>query len=891
MALVSYTYADLALSDKLEINVFDIEITKKEHLFSKDEYIRTPKFYINNDALWEEFRNYYYRYREADLVPEVHPNIIDIIKDLSTTLSFYDYTRYVIKQVLTLEYELMLAVENPSGWPQFSDVDQDAHGHYALNEKAKAINKTFGLLQKWIKHYDKPIVPTIFDDKFVEKAEENYSGPEARQMLEHWRTVYKDVKTILVDTAITYLIRDFCVDRYTKRADAVWSKNKLSAIRDTTLIDNHDPYTYEQVNRLNTLFNVKSREEGVIPKLAKARHVFNAAIEAGDWETADSIYAPFKDMEDLTGSTDNEYFEYIWWVDKTIDRSDPYYNLPENAKNDMMLIWEDLDEALDAGIKKYPTDEGLVIRPTAKTLATTEDLLTYVNGYSMPHSEKLLTSQQQQIGNEAASRESNRQALDNARTTMQQEDTARQMEASKNYVTDTNAHVDDTIKLMATKSALSPSVPETVMVPGDEAMMYAAETMEQIENTNGNEPEMSEVEHEAMPSFPRNCGSGNVNSRQGMDTYANDMNAENDFTGAAEEAYIMAAYNVEFGSMEYWEAYEDYHRPPAEEEKKKKPTAMEKLGILASIGKDAAVKAAKNVGNAAMKAGTSLANTAGQLGSELLGATGDTLANVKDSIMNVSAESLFDKAMGVTKSLVCDSDGNFSLGKAIGSASNIHNIMQTKDPLNQMTKLSAFAGNTLGMPGLSKAVDMATKVKRNGFSVESAMEIGGSVTEKLGLTGEGKDTLFNRFSKDSLMDASLFRGAMDAVKSGNPQRLGDFLSSSKVENAFKNTDMPNMLFNNLTPSTSNCNGLAKLGSVFGIAPSTTKDLNGKLGDSIQPPPMSDAEHQATVAAIKSAAIDTRSYHSPGADKKMTAIGMNVDEAKMRSALANEFAVC
>ena len=661
--------------------------------------------------------------------------------------------------------------------------------------------------------------------------------------------------------------------------------NSLQGIRSSDQYENtHDPYTTEQTSKINELFNYCTKRGNATARSKDLQHIFNNAIDNRDWETADTIYAPLASLESTgsIGGTAADAIEAAICREK--DPSDLLFG-KYTAKS-----WEELSEVRTAGMQKYPRNIPVVTYKTV-TQATVEDLVTYVNSYSMPYSEKLLTSQQQQLNHEAASRETIRQALDSARTTIQQEDTARQMEASKNYVTDTNAHVDDTIKLMATKSALSPSVPDTVMVPGAEAMMYAAETMAQIENTNGNEPEMSEVEHETMPSFPRNCGSGNVNSRQGMDTYANDLNAENDFTGAAEEAYIMAAYNVEYGSMEYWEAYEDYHRPPAEEEKKKEPTAMKKLGMLASMGKDAAVKAAKNVGNAAMKAGTSLANTAGRLGSELLGATGDTLANIKDSIVNVSAESLFDKAMGVTKSLVCDSEGNFSLGKAISSASNIRNIMQTKDPLNQMTKLSAFAGNTLGMPGLSKAVDMATKVKRNGFSVESAMEIGGSITEKLGLTGEGKDTLFNRFSKDSLMDASLFRGAMDAVKSGNPQRLGDFLSSSKVENAFKNTDMPNMLFNNLTPSTSNCNGLAKLGSVFGIAPSTTKDLNGKLGDSTQPPPMSDAEHQATVAAIKSAAIDTRSYHSPGADKKMTAIGMDVDEAKMRSALANEFAVC
>ena len=176
-------------------------------------------------------------------------------------------------------------------------------------------------------------------------------------------------------------------------------------------------------------------------------------------------------------------------------------------------------------------------------------------------------------------------------------------------------------------------------------------------------------------------------------------------------------------------------------------------------------------------------------------------------------------------------------------------------------------------------------------TVDNALGIGNTIGESLGLVGEGKDTLFNRISKDSLADASLIRGAMSAIKSGDPQRLGDFLSSSKVSNAYKNTNMPSVLFNNLTPSTTGCSGLAKLANTFGFTPSANEDLSDKLGDSAIPPKLTDTEHQAVVDQLKSATIDARSYQSPGSDKKMVSLGMDIDEARMRSAIGSEFAVC
>lgn len=885
MAL-SYTYTELPLEDKLIVACNDIKVTKESHLFGDDEYTRTPEFYINNEELWKEF--YYHNYYgcESDLLPKVDFDLIEVLNQ------FGEHAQSTTEKVLRLNQELKIVRANPFLKPEFNGVDQKATGFFALNEKAKALRRIFEALSiVTLTKYKKSILPEVYPTETVEKANADWSSPEAQDMLKSWKIAQENVQKDLVDIVVWYFIRDFCVYRYAERMDEIRSENSLSAIRDAAQINNHDPYTLEQVNRLNTLFNVTAKKltGNDPPRVLQSRHVFNAAINAGDWATADSIYGPLRKMEALASGTDTDGFGYIWHLKKENIDKRKYYYLSENTKNDMKSAWQELTDALEAGLKKYPTSEGLVLRPPTKTLATVEDLVNYVNGYSMPHSETLLLNQQQQIATEASSRETVRQSLDSTRTTMQQEDTAKQAEASKNYVTTANSHADDTIKMMATKSALAPSEPETVMVPDDPSMEYTADTMAQLENTNGNETPMEEVPQEVLPTFPRNCGSHNVNSRAGMDTYANDTNADYDFTGAAEEAYIVAKYNVEFGSEEYWEAYEAEYYPPEEEEKE--PSTMDKIKAGLALGKDAAGKALSSVGNAAMKAGTSLANTAGQLGSELLGAAGDTLGNLKDTIMNTSAESLLDKTMGVVKNLACDSDGNFSLGKAISSATMINNIIQTKDPANALTKLSSFTGNQLGMPGLSKAVSMAAKVKRNGFTVDSALGIGNTIGESLGLVGEGKDTLFNRISKDSLADASLIRGAMSAIKSGDPQRLGDFLSSSKVSNAYKNTNMPSILFNNLTPSTTGCSGLAKLANTFGFTPSANEDLSDKLGDSAIPPKLTDTEHQAVVDQLKSATIDARSYQSPGSDKKMVSLGMDIDEARMRSAIGSEFAVC
>ena len=897
MAL-SYIYTELPWEDKLIVACNGIEVTKKTHLFGEDEYIRTPKFFISDDKLWEELRGYTYMGCEADLVPDIDPNldIFAILHDLDATGFYEDRPRDVIKAILALERELQLVLDNPLTSPEFSSddvhtVNQKAKGFYALNEKFYALHRRYDGLNVVLRNYKKETLPQPVLHKYLKEADEDWSSDVAQGMLESLRVAHENVQKDLVGTVVWYYIRDFCVYRYSNRMDEIRSRSSLSAIRDAAQINNHDPYTLEQVNRLNTLLNVTVKQAMGLHwnRLYDSRHIFNSAINDGDWTTADSIYGPLEKMEALTGGTDSKYFIYIWSTkSESIDKKQ-YNALPETTKNNFKAVWQELTDALKAGLEKYPGKEGLVLRPATKTLATVEDLVTYVNGYSMPHSETLLLNQQQQIATEASSRETVRQSLDSTRTAMQQEDTAKQAEASKNYVTTANSHADDTIKMMATKSALTPSEPETVMVPDDPSMEYTAETMAQLENTNGNETPMEEVPQEVLPTFPRNCGSHNVNSRAGMDTYANDTNVDYDFTGAAEEAYIVAKYNVEFGSEEYWEAYEAEYYPPEEEEKE--PSTMDKIKAGLALGKDAAGKALSSVGNAAMKAGTSLANTAGQLGSELLGATGDTLGNLKDTIMNTSAESLLDKTMGVVKNLACDSDGNFSLGKAISSATMINNIIQTKDPANALTKLSSFTGKQLGMPGLSKAVSMAAKVKRNGFTVDSALGIGNTIGESLGLVGEGKDTLFNRISKDSLADASLIRGAMSAIKSGDPQRLGDFLSSSKVSNAYKNTNMPSILFNNLTPSTTGCSGLAKLASTFGFTPSANEDLSDKLGDSAIPPKLTDTEHQAVVDQLKSATIDARSYQSPGSDKKMVSLGMDIDEAKMRSAIGSEFAVC
>lgn len=888
MAL-SYTYTEVPWEDRLIVACNGIKVTKESHIFGDDEYTRTPEFYISDNKLWDEFYFHIYKNCEVDLLPDVDFDLLGVLAQFST------YAQGATKRILELNEELKIALTNPAHEPEFNGVNQKATGFFALNEKAKALHERFEVVGKLFNKYKKSILPEIYPTETVEKADADWSTTEAQDMFKSWRIAQENVRKDLVSTVVQYFIRDFCVYRYSKRMDEIRSRSSLSAIRDAAQINSHDPYTLEQVNRLNTLFNITAKESmyGISPQRAlRARHIFNAAINAGDWATADSIYGPLGKMEALTGGTDNDHFGYIWYLKKeSIDKkTNSWFNdLSENTKNDMKVVWQELTDALEAGLEKYPTNEGLVLRPATKTLATVEDLVTYVNGYSMPHSETLLLNQQQQIVTEASSRETVRQSLDSVRTTMQREDTAKQAEASKNYVTTANSHADDTIKMMATKSALAPSEPETVMVPDDPSMEYTAETMAQLENTNGNETPMEEVPQEVLPTFPRNCGSHNVNSRAGMDTYANDTNVEYDFTGAAEEAYIMAKYNVEFGSEEYWEAYEAEYYPPEEEEKE--PSTMDKIKAGLALGKDAAGKALSSVGNAAMKAGTSLTNTAGQLGSELLGAAGDTLGNLKDTIMNTSAESLLDKTMGVVKNLACDSDGNFSLGKAISSATMINNIIQTKDPANALTKLSSFTGKQLGMPGLSKAVSMAAKVKRNGFTVDNALGIGNTIGESLGLVGEGKDTLFNRISKDSLADASLIRGAMSAIKSGDPQRLGDFLSSSKVSNAYKNTNMPSILFNNLTPSTTGCSGLAKLANTFGFTPSANEDLSDKLGDSAIPPKLTDTEHQAVVDQLKSATIDARSYQSPGSDKKMVSLGMDIDEARMRSAIGSEFAVC
>ena len=708
--MLSYTYIELPWEDKLIVTCNDIKVTKESHIFGDDEYTRTPEFYINNEKLWDEFYFHDYYGCESDLLPEVDFDLVGVLHQYST------HAHGATKRILELNQELKIARANPFHKPEFNGVNQKATGFFALNEKAKALHARFDVISDVFYKYKKSILPEIYPTETVEKANADWSTAEAQDILKSWRIAQENVQKDLVDTVVWYFIRDFCVYRYSKRMDEIRSRSSLSAIRDAAQINSHDPYTLEQVNRLNTLFNVKAKQSlGNNPiRVLKSRHVFNSAINAGDWVTADSIYGPHGKMEALTGGTDNDNFGYIWYRKKEyIDKRAWFKDLSENARNDMKVVWQELTDALEAGLEKYPTNEGLVLRPPTKTLATVEDLVTYVNGYSMPHSETLLLNQQQQIATEASSRETVRQSLDSARTAMQQEDTAKQAEASKNYVTTANSHADDTIKMMATKSALAPSEPETVMVPDDPSMEYTAETMAQLENTNGNETPMEEVPQEVLPTFPRNCGSHNVNSRAGMDTYANDTNADYDFTGAAEEAYIMAKYNVEFGSEEYWEAYEAEYYPPEEEEKE--PSTMDKIKAGLALGKDAAGKALSSVGNATMKAGTSLANTAGQLGSELLGAAGDTLGNLKDTIMETSAESLLDKTMGVVKNLACDSDGNFSLGKAISSATMINNIIQTKNPASALTKLSSFAGNQLGMPGLSKAVSMATKVKRNGY--------------------------------------------------------------------------------------------------------------------------------------------------------------------------------
>ena len=103
--------------------------------------------------------------------------------------------------------------------------------------------------------------------------------------------------------------------------------------------------------------------------------------------------------------------------------------------------------------------------------------------------------------------------------------------------------------------------------------------------------------------------------------------------------------------------------------------------------------------------------------------------------------------------------------------------------------------------------------------------------------------------------------------------------------------MPSVLFNNLTPSTTGCNGLAKLANTFGFTPAANEDLSEKLGDTAISSKLTDTEHQAIVSQLKSATIDARSYRSPGSDKKMVALGMDIDEARLRSAIGSEFAVC
>lgn len=883
--MLSYTYTELPQEDQLIVTCNGIKVTKDASSSGDAEYTRTPEFYISNDELWEELKYHTYMECEVELLPAVDFNLIDVLHDLDNAATG------IIQRILELNAELKIVLTNPLTKPQFNGVDQKATGFFALNAKAQALHTRFEVLQQDISHYKKATLPVVFPTETVEKANADWSSAEAQAMLKSWKIARENVQTDLANTVVSYFIRDFCVYRYAKRMDEIKSKSSLNAIRDAAQISNHDPYTLEQVNRLNTLLNVTTSQAmgSNGERVNQSKHIFNSAISAGDWATADSVYGPLGEMEALTGGTDSKYFSYIWGTDSESLDKKQYSALPENIKSNLKAVWNKLDQAIKAGIEEYPTNDSLVVKPATKTLATIEDLVTYVNSYSMPHSETLLLNQQQQITNEAASREALRQLLDSARTAMQQADTARQLAASRNYVTTANSHVNDTIKMMATKSALTPSAPETVMVPDDPSMEYTADTMAQLENTNGNETPVEEVPQEVLPTFPRNCGSHNVNSRAGMNTYANDTNADHDFTGAAEEAYIMAKYNAEFGSEEYREVHEAEPYPPKEEEKE--PSTLDKIMAGLALGKDAVSEALNSVGDAVMKAGTSLLNTAEQLGSTLLDAAGDTLDNLKDTIMNTSAESLLDKTMGVVKNLACDSDGNFSLGKVIDSATMINNIIQTKNPGKQLTNLSSFAGNQLGMPGLSNAVSTATKAKRNDFTVDSALSIGNTIGESLGLVGDSKNILFNRISKDSLANASLIRGATTAVKAGDPQRLGDFLSSSTVNNAYKNTNMPSVLFNNLAPSTTGCNGLAKLANTFGFTPSANEDLSEKLGDTAISSKLTDTEHQAVVDQLKSATIDARSYRSPGSDKKMVALGMDIDEARLRSAIGSEFAVC